>query len=131
MKICLKCGKRYNELEKCPCTEGKKDRAAYQRNYYENNKEDIKLISCTKWRNLRLRIIQRDNAMCQRCYHKFGRINTEELQVHHIKPRTKYPELTYDPKNLVTLCGTCNRQIGIKEELDFDFDGNKELELKL
>lgn len=131
LKICPKCGKRYNELEKCSCQEGKKDRADYQRQYYEQNKEQVKILTGARWRKLRKQIMQRDLYICQRCYHKYGTINTEDLQVHHIKPRTKYPELIYEPTNLVTICGTCNKQLGVKEELDFKFKGNVDLERRL
>ena len=43
--------------------------------------------------------------------------------VHHIKPREKYPQLTYDPTNVVGLCswhhGSIERQIRDGRTVDF------------
>ena len=39
-------------------------------------------------------------------------MNTRNLQVHHIKPRKEYPELMFEPDNLITTCKTCNLQMG-------------------
>lgn len=124
-KICSKCKNRYDENELCPCTNDKTKRNEYQRKYYEENKERQKLLTSARWRKLRLEIIRRDHSLCRRCMIKYTTLNGYDLSVHHIKPRSKYPELMFDPTNLVTLCGTCNRQLGIQEKLDFDFDPNK------
>lgn len=131
LKICAKCGKRYNELEKCSCQEGKDERNKYQRDYYERNKDQVRILTGARWRKLRTQIMRRDKGYCQRCFCKYNTINTEDLQVHHIKPRTKYPELIYEPTNLITICGTCNKQLGVSEELDFEFNQDMELERKL
>ena len=32
-------------------------------------------------------------------------------EVHHIQPRSKRPDLTYDLRNLMTLCSQCHREI--------------------
>lgn len=74
-----------------------------------------------KWRKFRLTIIDRDNKMCQRCYLKYGIINGEELQVHHIKPRIHFPELMFDEENVITLCKTCNVQLGLNG-IDFTWE---------
>jgi 5-methylcytosine-specific restriction endonuclease McrA len=36
---------------------------------------------------------------------------TSRLQVHHIKPWSTGAALRYDPKNGITLCRSCHRQI--------------------
>lgn len=59
--------------------------------------------------------------MCQRCYIKYGIINGDELQVHHIKPRITHPELMYDEDNVITLCKSCNVQLGLNG-IDFDWE---------
>ncbi|WP_009968574.1 HNH endonuclease, partial [Bacillus subtilis] len=56
---------------------------------------------------------------CQRCLIKYSIVNSSELQVHHIKPRIDYPELMFEESNLITLCKTCNLQLGTSGELDF------------
>lgn len=108
-KICLICNKIVNENHKCKEKKKKKE-----------NKETYKLINNTRWRKLRKDILQRDNFECQRCLIKYGIHNYHNLQVDHIKPRIKYPELAYDKNNLITLCATCNNSKGTNEELDFE-----------
>lgn len=80
---------------------------------------------------MRKMVIQEDGGVCQRCFIKFEIINSTELQVHHIKPRIEFPELMYERSNLITICKTCNLQLGLKE-LDFDrkeIDTNNEVNL--
>lgn len=116
-KICG-CGKilKYNEV--CSCRERKE----YVKQYNERNKESQSQLTTERWKRKRAYIIKRDGGICQRCWLKYGIVNAEDLQVHHIKPRIKYPELMYDDKNLICICGVCNRQIGIREQLDFDWE---------
>ncbi|MGL4850956.1 MAG: HNH endonuclease [Clostridium sp.] len=128
-RICSTCQKRYNELEECSCK--KNNRNDYSKEYYQKNKEQMKILTSTRWRRLRLKIIQRDNGCCQRCLNKFGIINGSELQVHHIKPRSVYPELIYDESNLITMCKLCNVELGTREELDFEIEAKKEIEINL
>lgn len=116
--ICSSCGKRYS-TKQCSCKKTE-NRNEYQKKYYEENSEHLKLLRTARWSRLRRVIIHRDNGICQRCYSKYGIITSDELQVHHILPRIKYPELIYDETNLITLCKTCNLQLGIQEELDFE-----------
>lgn len=129
MKTCS-CGRIIGFNEICKCKENNHDRNQYQRDYYRKNKETLKPLSSTRWKKLRSLIIKRDGGSCQRCKIKYGIINSDELQVHHIKPRINFPELIFEESNLLTLCKTCNLQIGLKEldfepEIDlesFDFD---------
>lgn len=46
----------------------------------------------------------RDNYICQLC----GCENRKELDSHHIKERNKFPELSYDINNGITLCIQCH-----------------------
>ena len=116
-RIC-RCGKTLNYNEDCTCY----NRKEYEKQYYEKNKEIQSALTSQRWKRKRKHIINRDGGVCQRCLHKYGIVNSEELQVHHIKPRIKYPELIYEDSNLVTLCKTCNLQIGTSEQLDFEHD---------
>ena len=121
LKICSSCGKRIEFGKECSCSEKRRlERNSYKRNYYDNNKDTIKMLNNKRWKKLRKVIISRDFGHCQRCAIKFGRIEKNNLQVHHIKPRFKYPELMYEESNLITLCQTCNLQLGTNEELDFE-----------
>lgn len=119
-KICNKCGKIIDFNEVCSCKRSNKERNEYKRNYYRKNKEYLKPLSTARWRKLRSLIIKRDKGCCQRCLIKYGIVNTKDLQVHHIKPRIDYPELMFDESNLITLCKTCNLQLGTSGELDFE-----------
>jgi 5-methylcytosine-specific restriction endonuclease McrA len=58
------------------------------------------------WRRIRLEVIERDGHACTTCG------SEDELQVHHVNPISKYPELALEPSNLLTLCGPCNRELG-------------------
>ena len=61
-----------------------------------------------KWKKLRAAILRRDKYQCQKCK-RYGRIRPA-LTVHHIKHLDEYPELAYDPKNLVSLCAACHNE---------------------
>ena len=53
----------------------------------------------TKWAN---EVKKRDKYMCQRCTSK------EEIEAHHIRKRSVFPELKYDINNGVVLCQRCH-----------------------
>lgn len=114
-KMCLKCGKKIDFNSSCPyCSESKRlEYNKSKRNYYRENREQLKILSSARWRKKRLEIIARDGGFCQRCFIKYGLINSNSLEVHHIKPRIKYPELIFTNSNLITLCKTCNIQLGM------------------
>lgn len=59
-----------------------------------------------KWISLRESILQRDGYMCQYCK-RFGK-HIQADHVHHILPREFYPEYTYTPWNLISLCRPCH-----------------------
>lgn len=66
----------------------------------------------TKWRNLRLAILERDHYECQWCKAE-GRLTTQYdsiLEVDHIKELETNPELAIDPDNLRTLCKDCHNK---------------------
>ena len=117
-KICPHCSSKIVDGEVCECR--KKDRNEYSKKYYESNKELKKMLNSKQWKNTRSMIIKRDGCMCNRCYVQLGKIVSSNLQVHHIKPRNKYPELMFEPDNLITLCKFCNVSLGTQEHLDFE-----------
>lgn len=115
------CGKKIVLGEQCDkCNSDKKqNKNTYMCDYNKRNKDVQKPLNSKRWKNLRSLIIQRDNSICQRCLAKKQVFNSTDLQVHHIKPRINYPELMFDEDNLITLCKTCNLEIGTRETLDF------------
>ncbi|MGQ7776813.1 HNH endonuclease [Bacillus sp. WC2507] len=122
-KICGGCGKRVDYNATCSCMKRKRTNKKLN--------ETDKLLKSTRWKKKRIVIIHRDGVVCQRCLIKYNIINSEKLEVHHIKPRSKYPELMFEDTNLITLCKTCNLQIGTREELDFKCNVPDENELIL
>lgn len=118
-KICNKCGKIIGYTEECYC---KKNKKRLKPQIQEVEKEDLITKHKYKWWKLRDEIIKRDDGFCQRCYYKYNILNDKRLEVHHIKSRKNYPELTFDKSNLITICRTCNAQLGTKDELDFDWE---------
>lgn len=67
------------------------------------------------WRDLRYRVFQKYGSKCKMC----GKTKNEaSLEVDHIKPRSKYPELELDFDNLQILCSDCNQGKSNKYEDD-------------
>ena len=66
------------------------------------------------WKELSKSILKRDNYKCKKC----GAIHDKEnkLVVHHIKEWSKYPELRFEIKNLITLCVKCHKIIHSKKK---------------
>lgn len=125
--ICRYCKKIIDESSNHVCKGTEQKRLNYnkqKREYYRKNKETQKPLTTKKWRTFRKVIINRDDHLCKRCYIKYGIINGDELQVHHIKPRIHYPELMFDEDNVVTLCKTCNVQLGLNG-IDFEWENEK------
>ena len=70
-----------------------------------------------EWRRLRMRAIKLHGARCQCCgaTPKEGAV----INVDHIKPRKKYPELALCLDNLQVLCNECNHGKGNWDETDW------------
>lgn len=122
-EICPHC-KKIVDMSSHHCSGIDKSRLEYnakKRRYYQKNKETLKPLMSKRWQKFRLHIIERDNRICQRCFIKYGIINGEELQVHHIKSRINFPDLIYEEENVITTCKTCNLQLGTSDKLDFDW----------
>ena len=61
-----------------------------------------------RWRALSAAIRRRDNYQCVWC-RRYGRMRQARV-VHHLKEAEDYPELAYDPSNLVSLCMACHNK---------------------
>lgn len=124
-KTCTRCGKVIGYNERCNCSH------YYPKSQIKEKSETTKKLQYKKWRDKREQILKRDKRLCQRCKIKYGILNFDNLQVHHIKSREHYPELMYEDSNLITVCQTCNLQLGTKDVLDFDFEAPEEREFNL
>ena len=129
-KICKYCNKLVDENHVCQKKSNERYNK-YKRDYYRKNKETVAPIMSYKWKKFRKFIIDRDDNMCQRCYIKYGIINGDQLQAHHIKSRINYPELMYDENNVIAVCKTCNLQLGTNDKLDFEWQNDKNVEIRL
>lgn len=58
-------------------------------------------VKLTPWRNA---VLKRDRYRCQDCG------GWENLEVHHIKPWKKFPELRIVVSNGITLCKSCHKK---------------------
>lgn len=72
----------------------------------ENN--IIKFYQSKSWRNLRIKILKRDNNECQECKRN-GKVGKAE-NVHHIKEVKKFPELALLESNCECLCIPCHNE---------------------
>lgn len=59
-----------------------------------------------RWIRKRKVILKRDEYRCKECK-RYGK-TTEATTVHHVKPARYYPELRFENKNLISLCGKCH-----------------------
>jgi 5-methylcytosine-specific restriction enzyme A len=115
-KMTCSCGRLIPEGSRCECK--KKAKRDYMREYQRNDKDNP--LKTTRWAKLRKHILKRDSYLCQRCMHKYNILNSNELQAHHIRSRKNYPELVFEQENIITLCKTCNLQLGTSDKLDFE-----------
>ena len=69
------------------------------------------------WHELRYKALKKSDGRCQLC----GARQTAEnpLQVDHIKPRSKHPELALTLSNLQVLCRDCNQGKSNTDETDW------------
>ncbi len=67
--------------------------------------KESKLRRTTKeYKEWREKVFKRDNYTCQQCGSK------KELEAHHIKEQSLYPELIYEVENGLTLCHECHKK---------------------
>lgn len=70
-----------------------------------------------EWKQVRYLALKRSNGCCALCGR--GAKDSVILNVDHIKPRKKHPELALTLSNLQVLCGDCNHGKGNQDETDW------------
>ena len=73
---------------------------------------DRRTADYREWKN---KVLTRCDSKCQDCGVLLNVIceccgEKKQAHTHHIKPYKDFPELRYDPKNGVALCGKCHRE---------------------
>lgn len=78
--------------------------------------EWMAFYNSAEWLDLRYRMLKTYGARCMVC----GESGKHAvIQVDHIKPRSKFPELALDPNNLQVLCRRCNLGKSNKDATDW------------
>ena len=67
-----------------------------------------------KWLRIRRAVLKKFGRVCMKCGQDEG-----VIQIDHIKPRSKYPELELVFNNLQVLCMPCNSEKSNKNEHDY------------
>lgn len=82
-------------------------------------------FQCTPWLELRYRILKASKGCCECCGRRGEPGNP--LQVDHIKPRSKFPDLALRDDNCQVLCRQCNLGKSNKDATDWRFEPSREL----
>jgi 5-methylcytosine-specific restriction endonuclease McrA len=77
-----------------------------------------------EWRALRVRVLEKYDCKCMMCG-RSPKAHGIVIHVDHIKPRSKYPELSLTFENLQLLCEDCNIGKCNKYSTDWRPDGNE------
>ena len=75
----------------------------------------------SKWKHIRGSVLRRDGYRCIECG-RFGKL-TQATLVHHAIPREDFPELQYEPWNLVSLCNACHEKMHKRQSDDLSAVG--------
>jgi len=110
----LEVRKKFSEIMKRQIKEGK--RKAFGHGYNPSFSNELngrwlggkknalqRIRGTKKYRDFRLKILERDNYTCQKC----GKVNGN-LHLDHLKDFKKYPELIFVEDNVRTLCASCH-----------------------
>ena len=74
--------------------------------------EALRFYASPEWAAIRRQVIEEEGRTCAECRKRIK--NDFDLTVDHKHPRSKYPDLELDRKNLRVLCRTCNSKKGTK-----------------
>jgi 5-methylcytosine-specific restriction endonuclease McrA len=79
----------------------------------KKKKKSNRLNNCPDWQLLRRRVLHFYGAICMCCG------STKNINIDHIKPKSKYPELAMEFSNLQVLCWPCNKSKNNRHETDY------------
>lgn len=73
----------------------------------EENKRKISTIRSSKAVTIAKKNVKARDCVCMCCNES---PKNNHLEVHHIMPLSKYPELASDERNMISLCQKCHRK---------------------
>lgn len=85
------------------------------------NGGDSEFFNSGKWQRLRYEILSESNGCCALCG-RSAREHGVALEVDHIRPRSRFPNLALTKGNLQVLCFDCNRGKGNRCTTDWRAD---------
>lgn len=103
---CVICGKRFETIPSKIGIRKFCSKSCYlmaHRTILENIKQ---LRDSNEYKIWRIKVYKRDNFKCQSC----GKVGNN-LEAHHIKPISLYPELIFIADNGITLCEKCHKLV--------------------
>lgn len=121
-KICSRCGRILPVGERCSC------QPAYRRDYnkYRRNKRIQEFRNSSEWREMRKKIIERDDGTDQYVLSKTGELRPG-FSVHHIIPLSERWDLRLDEHNLITLSDDTHASLEYKYKTKYKTNIQQEL----
>lgn len=121
-KICSRCGRILPVGERCSC------QPAYRRDYnrFRRDKKVQEFRNSSEWREMRKKIIERDDGTDQYVLHTTGALRPG-LSVHHIIPLSECWDLRLDEHNLITLSADTHASIEYRYKTKYKKDIQQEL----
>lgn len=102
-------------------TQMSKDAAEQQRLFAKEKAENggsIDFFNSNTWQRLRFEVLAEADGCCTLCGRSY-REHGIALEVDHIKPRSRFPNLALDKDNLQVMCFDCNRGKGNRDTTDW------------
>ena len=121
-KICSRCGRILLVGERCSC------QPAYRRDYqkFRRGKKIQEFRNSAEWREMRKKIIERDDGTDQYVLHTTGALRPG-FSVHHIIPLSEDWERRLDPSNLITLSDDTHASLEYKYKTKYKDSIQQEL----
>lgn len=99
-----------------------KDRMSHRRQQFaaerDGNGGDQDFFSAASWKKLRYEVLSESGGRCALCGRSY-RDHGVQLEVDHIKPRSRFPALSLVKSNLQVLCSDCNLGKGNRDDRDW------------
>lgn len=70
-------------------------------------------VASDAWKEVRAKAIALYGAVCMKCG------SQDKIQVDHVKPKSRFPDLSLDISNLQILCWGCNKDKGFYKYDDY------------